>query len=127
MISLLLFIIISTQTGLPDSPLNAEDWISSVTVDSFTVTWSHRSSGGKAQKFTVTYCEVVRPEECSEISGIGQTRTRIENLRPFTLYRVTVKSHTVYGFSENNEFIEKSTIRKQYYYSLPFKWVITSL
>ncbi|XP_030833777.1 uncharacterized protein LOC105441737 isoform X2 [Strongylocentrotus purpuratus] len=95
---------------LPDSPLNAEDWISSVTVDSFTVTWSHRSSGGKPQRFTVTYCEVVRPEECSEISRIVQTRTRIENLRPFTLYRVTVKSHTVYGFSEDNEFIERSTI-----------------
>nr|XP_054759941.1 uncharacterized protein LOC129266118 [Lytechinus pictus] len=95
--------------NLPESPSNSANWISSVTVSSFIVTWVQGASGGKPQTFTVTYCEVFRPDECSEISGIISTRVRIGNLRPFTLYDITVKSHTVFGFSELNESVQKST------------------
>eukprot|EP00057_Strongylocentrotus_purpuratus_P023646 XP_011678120.1 PREDICTED: protein sidekick-1-like [Strongylocentrotus purpuratus] len=94
---------------LPESPKDAAVVIASVTTKSFILTWSRSSTGGNPQTYNVVYCKTLEPDQCSEISGIGTTRVKIDNLRPLTFYNVEVKSHNMFGFSEDNDIVEQST------------------
>nr|XP_054760343.1 netrin receptor DCC-like [Lytechinus pictus] len=105
---------------LPNSPKDVKVVGASVTPTSFTLAWLRGSFDGKPETYTVVYCSTHELEQCSNISGIGASRVKIDNLRPFTSYHIEVSSENVFGSSEDNAIVTQLTKRIRIYTLDPF-------
>nr|XP_054760347.1 receptor-type tyrosine-protein phosphatase F-like [Lytechinus pictus] len=95
--------------SLPNSPKDVKVVGASVTPTSFTLAWLRGSFDSMPETYTVVYCSTHELEQCSDISGIGTTRVKIDNLRPFTSYHIEVSSENIFGSSEDNAVVTQLT------------------
>ncbi|XP_041471179.1 protein sidekick-1-like [Lytechinus variegatus] len=95
--------------SLPNSPKDVKVVGASVTPTSFTLAWLRGSFDGEQETYTVVYCSTHELEQCLDISGIVATRVKIDNLRPFTSYRIEVSSESIFGSSEDNAIVIQLT------------------
>ena len=102
----------SVFVDLPEKPSDVSVSKASTTEDSMVVTWQPGASGGSTQTYSVTYCPVDSEGDCLHVNEITQTRYTMKNLHVFTLYRITVKGQTVFGYSRDNNEVTSSTKRK---------------
>nr|XP_054760957.1 uncharacterized protein LOC129267254 [Lytechinus pictus] len=85
---------------LPDKPTNVTVLKPSVTTSSFTIIWESKSSDEDRETFTVKCCTVLN---CTKISNVTQPRLTIADLRPSTVYRVTVMSRNAFGTGNGSD------------------------